>query len=303
MLNAWKKILTAGTSSLLLFSVLISAGGGSANAATVVSQESQQDVFRIVALGDSITAGYEPGMTDPNTKPYGYAERLLEQGWFHGRSTLNNYGILGLTTAGLRNYTGAIKDGTVITPDGIQAGLPDPRIQQFAQLTTQIGTELKEADLITITIGGNDVTSLFLNVKELTDADFQSQLEQRLADYGTNVKAILENIRAVNAHGTIILADQYQPAPQIALGPYYDKLMTAASQLTTIAESVVASVNKEGAPVLLAHVAESFTSGIGSLTHIISNADFHPTQRGYETIASVFAKLQWGNTAYLQLLL
>ncbi|MEK3771657.1 stalk domain-containing protein [Paenibacillus sp. FSL R5-0887] len=297
MLGNWKKIWAAGISSLLLLSALITVGAGTANAAdTTAIQDSGQDVFRIVALGDSITAGYEPGMTDVNTKPYGYAERLLEQGWYHGRSALTNYGILGLTTAGLRNYTGAIKDGSVITAEGVQAGLPDPRIEQFVKLTPQIAAELKEADLITITIGGNDVSSLFLQFKELTDADFQTQLDQRLADYQTNVKALLENIRAVSPQTTIILADQYQPAPKVALGQMYNRLMTAAGKFTEAADSVAASVNQEGAKVLVAHVAAKFAGVEGSLTHIIGagQTDFHPTQLGYETIAKVFAELQWG---------
>ncbi|MDQ0195237.1 lysophospholipase L1-like esterase [Paenibacillus wynnii] len=295
MLNALKRIIAVGTSGLLLFSALIVTGGGTINAAGVAG-DSGQDVFNIVALGDSITAGYEPGMTDPNTKPYGYAERLLEQGWYHGRASLTNYGILGLTTAGLRNYTGAIATGAAITPEGIQAGLLDPRITQFAGQTVQIGTELKVADLITITIGGNDVSSLFLKVKEITDVDFQSQLEQRLTDYTTNVTAVLENIRVVNPQATIILADQYQPAPGIALGPNYGQLMTAAGRMTTTVESVAASINREGAPVRVAHVAERFAGIEGSLTHIIGigKADFHPTQLGYEKIARVFAELQWG---------
>lgn len=297
MLNNWKRILAAGISCLMLFSVLIGLKAESAYAAdTTTGQDVQQEVFRIVALGDSITAGYEPGMTDVNTKPYGYAERLLEQGWYHGRSVLSNYGILGLTTAGLRNYTEAMKDGSTITADGIQAGLPDPRMEQFVKLTPQIAAELKEADLITITIGGNDVSKLFLQVKELTDTDFQSQLEQRLADYNTNVRAVLENIRAVNPQATIILADQYQPAPKIALGQLYTKLMTAAFQFTETADKVAASMNQEGAKVLVAHVAEQFAGKEGSLTHIIGagQADFHPTQLGYETIARAFAELHWG---------
>lgn len=297
MLSNWKRILAAGISCLMLFSVLIGLKAGSAYAAdTTTGQDAQQEVFRIVALGDSITAGYEPGMTDVNTKPYGYAERLLEQGWYHGRSALSNYGILGLTTAGLRNYTEAMKDGSTITADGIQAGLPDPRMEQFVKLTPQIAAELKEADLITITIGGNDVSKLFLQVKELTDTDFQSQLEQRLTDYNTNVRAVLENIRAVNPQATIILADQYQPAPKIALGQLYTKLMTAASQFTETADKVAASMNQEGSKVLVAHVAEQFAGKEGSLTHIIGagQADFHPTQLGYETIARAFAELQWG---------
>lgn len=281
---------------MLLFSIWVSAGAETVNAAAAVTQGTEPDTFRIVALGDSITAGYEPGITDPGTKPYGYAERLLEQGWYHGRSALSNYGILGLTTAGLLNYTGAIKDGAVITPDAIQPGLPDPRISQFAAMTGTIKTELTEADLIAITIGGNDVSSLFLNAKEMTEADFQSQLEQRLTNYSTNVKTALENIRAVNPQATILLADQYQPAPKIALGAAYTKLMSAAGRFTQAADSVAASVNTAAAPVRVAHVAERFAGVEGSLTHIIGAgaADFHPTQLGYEKIAQVFAELQWG---------
>ncbi|MRN55562.1 copper amine oxidase [Paenibacillus sp. LC-T2] len=297
MLNFCKKTLVAGASSLLLFSVLIGAGAGSANAAeaAIVSQSPQQDVFRIVALGDSITAGYEPGMTE-STKPYGYAERLLEQGWYHGRSALNNYGILGLTTTGLSNYTEAIRQGTATTPDGIQAGLPDPRIAQFAALVPQVRAELTEADLITITIGGNDVSSLLLQAGELSEAEFASKVEQLLAVYSSNVKASLENIRSINPQATIILADQYQPAPKIAAGQTYTKLMSAAERFTAAAESVVASVNQNGAPVLLAHVAAQFAGVEGSLTHIIGagDPDFHPTQLGYEKIARVFTELQWG---------
>ncbi|WP_342481022.1 stalk domain-containing protein [Paenibacillus sp. FSL L8-0340] len=295
MLNTWRKIAAAGTSGLLLLAILVSAGAGYAKAeeAAAATQGAEQDIFRIVALGDSITAGYEPGMTDVNVKPYGYAERLLEQGYYHGRSTLGNYGILGLTSTGLLNYTGAIKDGAVITAEGIQAGLPDPRIEQFAALTPQIRTELAQADLITVTIGGNDVSSLFLQYKQLTDEDFQAQLEQRLSAYNTNVKTALENIRAVNPQATILLADQYQPAPKFAVKEAYPKLMGAAERLTAMADSIAASFDQTGAPVRVAHIAKQFVGLEGSLTHIIS-LDFHPTQLGYEKIARVFAELQWG---------
>lgn len=295
MLSTWKKVVAIGTSGMLLFSIWAGAGAESVNAAAV-TKGTEQDAFRIVALGDSITAGYEPGITDPDTKPYGYAERLLEQGWYHGRSALSNYGILGLTTAGLLNYTGAIREGAAITPEAIQPGLPDPRISQFASMTQAIKTELTEADLIAITIGGNDVSSLFLKVKEMSEADFQSQLEQRLTAYSTNVKAALENIRAVNPQATILLADQYQPAPKIALGAAYTKLMNAAERFTQAADAAAASVNTAAAPVRVAHVAAQFAGAEGSLTHIIGagTADFHPTQLGYEKIARVFAELQWG---------
>lgn len=297
MLKAWRKFVSAGTIAMVMFAALMSVHTGPAGAAAAaVAQDPEQDIFRIVALGDSITAGYEPGMTDPNVKPYGYAERLLEQGWYHGRSVLSNYGILGLKTNGLLAYTTAIKDGVAITAEGIQPGLRDPRISEMAAITPQIRTELAAADLITITIGGNDVSSLFLNYKTLTDADFAAQLAERLTEYSSNVKSVLDNIRAVNPQATILLADQYQPAPRIALGASYDKLMNAAAQFTAAAENIAASLNQAGAQVKVAYVAAQFAGVEGSLTHIIGAgaADFHPTQLGYEKIARVFAELQWG---------
>ncbi|WP_150271969.1 stalk domain-containing protein [Paenibacillus tepidiphilus] len=292
MQSGWNKMIKAGVSSMLLAGLLAGAGGGTAGAAAAA----EQDVFRIVALGDSITAGYEPGMTDVTVKPYGYAERLLEQGWYHGRSAVSNYGILGLTSEGLLHYTGAIKEGVAATAESIQAGLPDPRIAAFAAAVPQVKTELAEADLITITIGGNDVSSLFLHARELAEADFQAQLTQRLADYTVNVKAALDNIRAVNPQATILLADQYQPAPKIAAKEVYPKLMEAAADFTEVAEDLVAGVNRPDAPVMLAPVAEAFAGNEMYLTHIFTagTPDFHPTQQGYEMIARVFSEMLWG---------
>ncbi|MCL6603238.1 MAG: copper amine oxidase [Paenibacillus sp.] len=296
MLNAWKRIVAAGTSGLLLFSALIFTGGGTINAAEVAGA-SEPDVFNIVALGDSITVGYEPGM-DLNSKPYGFTERLLEQGWYHGRTSLANYGILGLTTSGLRNYTGAVSKGTVITGNEIQVGLADPRIEQLAANTAQAATDLKAADLITITIGGNDMSTLFKNFKELTAEDFQLQLDQRLTEYTANMKATLENIRAINPKVTILLADQYQPAPRIYLTSNYLKLMDAAARLTATVDNVAASMAKEDAVVQVVHVAESFAGKEGGLTYVVKSPidkiDIHPTQSGYELIARVFAELLWG---------
>ncbi|NUU61626.1 stalk domain-containing protein [Paenibacillus agri] len=297
MLKFWKKITAASMSSLLLLSLWIGVPGSvQAAGEAAAAQGKGPETFRIVALGDSITAGYEPGMTDLNAKPYGFAERLLEQGWYHGRSELANYGILGLTTSGLSHYTEALKAGTVTTPDAIQQGLPDPRIATFAAGIPQAAKELAAANLITITIGGNDLSSLFLKVKELTDADFETQLNQKLADYSANLKVILENIRVVNPGAKILLADQYQPAPKIAVGQSYTKLMNAADRLTSAAEAVAGTFSQGGAPVLVAHVAEQFAGAEFSLTYIISGKtpDFHPTQLGYEKIATVFAELQWG---------
>ena len=63
--------------------------------------------FYYVALGDSISVGYEPGMTETSI-PYGYVDRLYEQALFHHRTEVQNYGILGITSKGLSQYVEAV---------------------------------------------------------------------------------------------------------------------------------------------------------------------------------------------------
>ncbi|AIQ11144.1 stalk domain-containing protein [Paenibacillus durus] len=287
--NKW----TAAVICLLLVTMLLGSGVQDASAAAV--EAAQPDVVSIVTLGDSITAGYEPGM-NLSSQPYGYAERLLEQAWFHGkRATLGNYGILGLTTAGLRNYTAAIKDGTSITADSIQPGIADPRLDSFAAKAEQAKADIAAAKLIMITIGGNDVSSLLQQAKDMSDADLKARVQELLDAYTANATAALENIRAMNPNATIIIADQYQPVPQLYAGQSYAKLMGAAASFTQATDSLAANVTRADAPVLVAHAASRFAGQEGSLTHIISDSDFHPTQLGYETIAKVFSEMVWGD--------
>ncbi|MBD2848558.1 hypothetical protein IDH44_25550, partial [Paenibacillus sp. IB182496] len=62
--------------------------------------------YRIVGIGDSLTAGYEHGFT-LDSVPYGYVERVYEQALFRGRSSYVNYGLLGLRAGGLARWLDA----------------------------------------------------------------------------------------------------------------------------------------------------------------------------------------------------
>lgn len=284
MLKLWKRLAVTGLALLLPLMAAVPAGAAGA-----------PETIHIVALGDSITAGYEPGITDVNAKPYGYPERLLEQAWFHGsRATLANYGLLGLTTSGLRNYVSALKNGGPITAETIQPGLADPRLSSFAAVSSQTASDLREADVIAITIGGNDVSSLLLEADKMPEAELQGRIDTLLQAYSDNMTVVLSDLRTLNPGATVIVADQYQPAPKIGLGQAYPKLMTAAARFTEAVDRLVSAQNRQDAPVLAAHVAARFAGVEGSLTHIVSNRDFHPTQLGYEAIASVFAEALWG---------
>ncbi|KAA8997144.1 copper amine oxidase [Paenibacillus spiritus] len=286
-MNKFWRITGAALAGGLLLASQWLAGSAQAAAGGAAPRE-----FHLVALGDSITAGYEPGITEAG-QAYGYAERLLEQAWYRGeRATLVNEGILGLTSAGLKHYTAAVQTGTAVKPEEIQTGLADPRIAAFASGVPQARADLAAADLIVITIGGNDVMDLFKNVQKLPDPEFQTGFAQRLAGYKENLTASLANIRSVNPSAVILLADQYQPVPSIA-GSVYQKLNAAADQFTAAAKEIAAAASTDGGKVVLIPVSERFRGAEGSLTHFLKNGDIHPTQDGYEQIAQAFAEAIW----------
>jgi len=290
------RILLTGMLSLALL-----AGGGTAafaeitaNAAEAGSQPTikQSSLQTIVAIGDSITAGYEPGMTEASAV-YGYVDRIKEQALFHNRTEVTNYGILGLTSTGLLNYLKAIQEGSAATADTIQPGISDPRISVFASGIPGTKIKLAQADTILITIGGNDVSQLIGQAKSLSAEQLETKANELLTVYKTNIQEILSVLTVVNPDAQIILADQYQPVPKIAGESQYVMLSEVAAGFTQAVDEAVAALVQEGKSVKAAHVAEKFVGKELSYTHIF-NEDVHPNQSGYETIAKVLAESIWG---------
>lgn len=252
------------------------------------------DDYLIVALGDSITAGYEPGMTEQSV-PYGFVERLKEQGLFHARTSAVNYGILGLTSEGLKNYVTAIQKGVPVAGADIQANLPDPRIASFASGVAQAKADLQKADLITITIGGNDLLKLLPDMKNISLDQLRAQGDEVLTHYGDNLREIVRILQELNPSAQIVIADQYQPVPKLAGTAIYDELQQLAGKFTGIVDGIVADHAGDAKPVKAAHVAAAFIGREISLTHIFSDTDIHPNQAGYEEIAKIFAESVWGS--------
>lgn len=266
------------------------------SAAETTAAVNSVDAFRIVALGDSITAGYEPGMTESSI-PYGFVERLWEQGLYHSRTEVVNYGILGLKSEGLVNLVNAIADARAVTGDQIQSGLVDPRIAALGSATPQMKTDLAAADVVTITIGGNDLKDVMFSAisSDTVNKDaVVSQAKTLLTAYTANVKKVVEKLHAINPEATIIIADQYQPVPQIASSTGYPILLQISSEFTSQVDQLVAAFSAQGVKVKSAHVAEQFIGGEGTMTHIIGSRDIHPNQIGYTSIAEVFANTIWG---------
>ncbi len=279
----------SGALALILFLF-----GGTTAAPVKAAEAVQADGYLIVALGDSITAGYEPGMTETSV-PYGFVDRLKEQGLFHGRTSAVNYGILGLTSEGLKNYITAIQAGSPVAAADIQPNVQDPRIASFASGIGQAKADLQKADLITITIGGNDLLRLLPDVKNISLEQLRAQSEEVLKAYGDNLREVVRILTELNPSAQIVIADQYQPVPKLVGASIYDELQQLAGKFTAIVDGVVADHATQAKPIKAAHVATSFTGREISLTHIFSDTDIHPNQAGYEEIAKIFAETVWGS--------
>ncbi|WP_408893894.1 stalk domain-containing protein [Paenibacillus taichungensis] len=303
----WRSTAAGLTASMLAGMLILASSAQSAHAAdsntlpagsVTSSLPLQKDAvavtkeFRLVTLGDSITVGYEPNLKE---LPYGYVERLQEQGLLHGRTQVDNYGIAGLKSSGLKNFADAIKEGKALTSEAIQPSLPDPRAAQVGANIAAIRESVAGANLVAVTIGGNDVSELLGSADKLSDAELEAKVKELLTSYTVNVSAVINDIHEINPNAKIVIADQYQPMPEVAGKALYAKLMEASQGFTATIDGIATEFSAKGIDVKVAHVAKEFVGGEGTMTHMIKDRDFHPNQFGYEAIAKVFAETIWGD--------
>ncbi|WP_233281118.1 stalk domain-containing protein [Paenibacillus algicola] len=290
----WRNRLFQAAGSLTLAVFMLSASLGGKPSAIHAASSSPPEPFRIVSLGDSLTVGYEPGM-DLNSKPYGFVERLLEQGLLHGRTETVNLGIAGLKVEGLKHYVQAIADGRSVTADDIQPLIPDPRTEQIGREAPAARAFIEKADLITVTIGGNDMYNL-TSMAGAANADELAKLTGELFElYTLNVTEVVHRLHSMNPDAVIVLADQYNPIPELAGKALYAKLNQAAALFTGHIEGLAKQFSQQGISVKVAPVAKEFVGREMTMTHILRLEDIHPNQYGYETMAKVFANTIWGS--------
>jgi len=297
----------------LLLALLIGLGGiapAYADPAATADAADAANIYRIVALGDSISAGYEPGLEQGDI-PYGYVERLYEQALFRGRAEASNFGIIGLRVEGLKRLLQAAKEQTPITAAQLQDFSMYPRTdeivafaQSVADRTDELAASLAAADLVTVVIGGNDFRPMFYDVMAQSPAEIAVTLDEQypllLAEYVREYEKALRTIAEMAPHAQIIISDQYLPLPKVALNVagkeanLYDTLYEKVVEpLTDAIDELAAKLQADGLRIASVHVAERFKGAEGRMTYVVSEKDNHPTQDGYEAIAKAFAGAVW----------
>ena len=264
-----------------------------------------KDSYRIVAFGDSLTAGYEYGMDqmDVMPVPYGYVDRLFEQALFRGRAEMYNYGILGLQTIGLKNFLAAVERDTPVTEAelGQEKPLPDPRAAAMLKAVPETRAALSGADLVAVMIGGNDFSPVIGLIGNPAEAELW--LTGALEAYESSLEASIRSIAAVNPKARIVVGDVYSPVPKktglIGVEPeVYDRLQAVAGRVTERLEAVTARLSMEGLQVKPAFPSKAFVGREAAFTAIVASRgqDIHPSQSGYQAIGEAFAEAVWGET-------
>ncbi|TYP70267.1 stalk domain-containing protein [Paenibacillus methanolicus] len=270
-------------------------------ASAPVSAYKRVDPYKIVAIGDSLTVGYEMGITEPSAL-YGYVGRIYEQALYHGAAEVQNFGVLGLKSGGLKNWLDAAVQGTTVAAEDAQSGLSKyPYAAETIAKSAALKEAAGEADLIVMTIGGNDFLPIFTELQSRTvePAELQKLLDDLLAGYSTTLEASLRAIVSLNPDAKIVLADQYLPLPKpsqfvkVVTEEQYAVLEKAVSSLHDALETVESKFAGEGVSLSIVDIATPFAGQQFVLTSI-RDKDVHPNNAGYEVIGQQFASAIWG---------
>lgn len=280
---------------VLAFSLLAGTVAGAAGAASPGS--SQKAATRIVAFGDSITAGYENGM-DESSVPYGYVEQVFGQALFRGSASYTNYGLLGLRSEGFKLLLEGLADGRQsLAVDAVQSDLESYDFRAAGMLADAAGMRQAAADanLFLITIGGNDLSPL---INQFDSGGFTEEaLATAMNHIIPNVRAGLQALHQLNPDARIILANQYNPVPNG--GPIFSKFeplyLIVEQSANTWHEQLVllfAELREEGIQAEVVDLREPFAGKAAQLTSILKQ-DIHPSASGYKQIAAAFTRSIW----------
>lgn len=211
--------------------------------------------LKIVSIGDSLTQG-----VGDSTKKGGYVPYL--ENHLESMDGINN--------AQFHNY-------------GVRGNRTDQLLKRLKE--AKVKKSIEEADVVMITIGGNDVMKIFReNLSHLSLEVFQE--EKRL--YQKRLNEIMKTIKSYNSDAGIVLVGLYNP-----FNTWFsdiDEVNQIISNWNSSSEQVLSSYDK----TLFIKIDDLF---IDSGDTLLYEDYFHPNDEGYKLIADrMFMSLSQGET-------
>lgn len=231
----------------------------------VVKDESQnyKKSIHFVAVGDSLTEG-----VGDETKRGGYVPLVadaLQQNFELSSVEKDNYGV---------------------------SGERSDQILKRVKKDSDLRNSLASADIITMTVGGND---LFQAFQKNLNAKTAKQFDRSIKKYGTQVSDILAEMRELNPKAPIYVVGIYNP--YYLNFPYIKAMQTVVDNWNDETESLT----KETANCFFVPVNDLLYKGIAtkdtdettesSSSEVKNNAlydedNFHPNNLGYQLMAT-----------------
>lgn len=141
----------------------------------------QKKTVHVTALGDSLTQGVGDSKNEG-----GYTKRLTKKlkSTYHLKAIISNYGI---------------------------AGERSDQILKRVKENTNLQNSLKNADVITLTVGGNDLFQALQKYSTSSEGKFTLSLEKLNIKYATQVQDLLKQVRHYNSTAPIYVFGIYNP--------------------------------------------------------------------------------------------
>lgn len=206
--------------------------------------------MEIVAVGDSLTKGVGSSTDAGGYLPF-LEESLMESGGFLNIQSTNF---------------------------GVKGHRSDQLLKRLNE--EEIIEKIKTADVIVVTIGGNDIMKVIKqNFNQLDLDDFQ----QALPTFNENISSILKRVRDLNKEATVYLIGVYNPLSRLL--PQITEFNTVISLWNKVSQKHIDSYSN----MYFVDISHIFTEGM----NVLYEEDlFHPNDLGYELIAeSLYKKM------------
>lgn len=263
---------SVGRAALAAISIIVVATVALPGAAEAAKSSSTY----YVSLGDSYSVGYQPG----KGATFGYAGYVAQRTHF----TLVNFGCAGATTISIIDTIGC--------PDILPrtaGAVPYPTSAQATAAEAFIRSHRRHIGLITVSIGGNDVTACASSAKPIIC------VATAVGEISKNVTTLASGLRGAAGPKVPIIGLTY---PDVILGEYVFPSQPATSARITLAQLSVTAFKSLINPTLSKAYAQAqarfvdVTSATGAYTPLTRTEKFKPYGAIPVAVASV-CTLTW----------
>ncbi|WP_225435132.1 DUF459 domain-containing protein [Bacillus aerolatus] len=200
--------------------------------------------LNVVSIGDSLTQGVGDSSGSGGYIPY--LEQQLEQ--------LN-----AVKSARFENF-------------GVKGNRTDQLLERLGQ--QEVKQSLQQADLVIITIGGNDIMKVFKdNFAQLSVKEFDRQRES----YAMRLHEIIQTVRKQNKDAGIVLVGLYNPFMKVFAD--VEEVEVIMKDWNAASESAVGQYTQ----TCFVAVEDLFRN---TKENLFYKDQFHPNDRGYELMAN-----------------